>query len=115
MGEPTVQKGSGREIAYILAAKLPVEQKRETITAQGELKPTYGTKLKKTKAEPGVKKECQPETDGSQIQKRHPKKLPLAYCSLFVMRLMKLDDELSKEELFIADYVFAQSEELDGM
>jgi len=43
------------------------------------------------------------------IGKRQPQNLPVAYYSPFFIPLMKLDDELSEEELLVSDY----SEELE--
>ena len=42
------------------------------------------------------------------LRKRQPKNLPLAYCSLYVIRLTKLYNDLSQDELVIAEYVFCK-------
>ncbi|KAJ8431651.1 hypothetical protein Cgig2_024123 [Carnegiea gigantea] len=45
--------------------------------------------------------------------KRQPKNLPLSYCSLYVIKLTKLDSELSQDELAISEYVFGKVDDVD--
>ncbi|KAJ8420795.1 hypothetical protein Cgig2_016838 [Carnegiea gigantea] len=47
------------------------------------------------------------------LKKRQPENLPLAYCSLYVIRLTKLDIELSQDELVISEYVFGKVKDVD--
>ncbi|KAJ8420075.1 LOW QUALITY PROTEIN: hypothetical protein Cgig2_023139 [Carnegiea gigantea] len=42
------------------------------------------------------------------LRKQQPENLPLAYCSLYVIQLTKLDNELSQDELVISEYVFGK-------
>ncbi|KAJ8425639.1 hypothetical protein Cgig2_024294 [Carnegiea gigantea] len=46
------------------------------------------------------------------LRKREPDNLLLAYCSPYVIRLTKLDSELSQDELVIFEYVFGKVEDV---
>jgi len=47
------------------------------------------------------------------LRKQQPKNLPLAYCSPYVIRLTKLDNELPLDELAKSKYVFGKVEDVD--
>ncbi|KAJ8425103.1 LOW QUALITY PROTEIN: hypothetical protein Cgig2_032216 [Carnegiea gigantea] len=47
------------------------------------------------------------------LRKQQPKNIPLAYCSPYVIRLTKLDNELSQDELAISEYVFGKVKDVD--
>ena len=40
------------------------------------------------------------------MRKRQPEKLPIAYCLSYSIRLTKLDDKLSEDEVLISKYAF---------
>ncbi|KAJ8445638.1 hypothetical protein Cgig2_018579 [Carnegiea gigantea] len=42
-----------------------------------------------------------------------PENLPLAYCSPYVIRLTKLDNELSQDKMTISEYVFGKAKDVD--
>ena len=47
------------------------------------------------------------------LKKRQPKNLPLAYYSSYVIRLTKLDSELSQDEMTIFEYALNKVEDVD--
>ena len=99
------------------ATKHAVEYKNAGLRADSEQKATNGSKPKltaKTSLESKVTKEVLAEKivekhvgaaitpekseevgPSALIRKRRPEKLPLAYCSSYVIRLTKLDNQLS--------------------
>ncbi|KAJ8420956.1 hypothetical protein Cgig2_025810 [Carnegiea gigantea] len=103
----------------------PVEQKKGSPRAYDEQEATDSRKPKLTKEvvpkknnekhlgaarTPEKLKEASPL---DALKKRQTKKLPLAYCSPYVIRLTKLDGELSQEELTISEHVFRKVKDVD--
>ncbi|KAJ8429341.1 hypothetical protein Cgig2_002962 [Carnegiea gigantea] len=105
----------GRQIIQI--AKSSVDEEYDK--ANGEYKATDGSKPKvtpKTKPKPHAKKVVLAEKDyekhleevdrSAAMRKRQPEKLPLLYYSPYAIRLTKLDNELSEDEVVISEYIF---------
>ena len=107
------------------AGKQAVEQKKGSPRTDGDQQATHSSKPKLTK-------EVLPEKDDEKrvgaartlekleevgssdaLKKWQLKNLPLAYCSLYVIRLTNLDSELSQDKLVISEYVFGKAEDVD--
>ncbi|KAJ8445777.1 LOW QUALITY PROTEIN: hypothetical protein Cgig2_000957 [Carnegiea gigantea] len=125
-----MHSSNGQKITSALASEYAVEQRKKVL---GLMKATDGRKSKvipKTKPEPKAKKEVLAEKDdetcvGAAITPESWKKsfscskegtaekLPLAYCSSYVIWLTKLDNKLSEDEVVISEYVFGNVEDVD--
>ncbi|KAJ8421656.1 hypothetical protein Cgig2_019774 [Carnegiea gigantea] len=90
-------------------AKHIVNQKKESLRVDAKVKPKRRANkevLAKRDYEQCVGPAITPKKlekvgPSATIRKRRPEKLPLAYCSSYVIQLTKLDNELSKDEVAI--------------
>ncbi|KAJ8421248.1 hypothetical protein Cgig2_013349 [Carnegiea gigantea] len=122
----TLQQTIGSKVQSPHNAKEPAQQSKQALPrADGEQQAADSNKSKLTKEVMPRKddekrlgvartpKKLEEVGSSDALMKQQPKNLPLAYCSPYGIRLTKLDNKLSQDELLISKYVFGKVEDVD--